>query len=196
MDSFFREEGNLAALRELVRRVAQRVDADVTGYMRARSIEGPWPAGERVLALIGTDQASEAVVRHAKGLADALHAPLIALTVERPGVARDVRAAMTLAAQLGAELEIAHGEDLVAAVLEVAQEAQRDADRHGPQQAASTWKAPDDRPHLVAQLVGGARRPTHCTSCPRQLYRIRNVNGSRSRNPGSLGAAPSRWWPG
>jgi two-component system sensor histidine kinase KdpD len=121
MDGFFRE-GNLAALRELaLRRAAQRVDADVTGYMRARSIEGPWPAGERVLALIGTDQASEAVVRHAKGLADALHAPLIALTVERPGVAGDVRAAMTIAAQLGAEIEIAHGEDLVAAVLEVAQ---------------------------------------------------------------------------
>jgi two-component system sensor histidine kinase KdpD len=120
MDGFFRE-GNLAALRELaLRRVAQRVDADVTGYMRARSIEGPWPAGERVLALIGTDHASEAVVRHAKGLADALHAPLIALSVERPGAASDVRAAMTIAAQLGAEIEIAHGEDLVAAVLEVA----------------------------------------------------------------------------
>jgi two-component system sensor histidine kinase KdpD len=120
IDGFFRE-GNLAALRELaLRRVAQRVDADVTGYMRARSIEGPWPAGERVLALIGTDHASEAVVRHAKGLADALHAPLIALSVERPGVAGDVRAAITIAAQLGAEIEIAHGEDLVAAVLEVA----------------------------------------------------------------------------
>jgi two-component system sensor histidine kinase KdpD len=120
MDGFFRE-GNLAALRELaLRRAAQRVDADVTDYMRARSIEGPWPAGERVLALIGADLASEAVVRHAKGLADALHGPLIALTVERPGVAGDVRAAMTMAAQLGAEIEIAHNEDVVAAVLDVA----------------------------------------------------------------------------
>jgi two-component system sensor histidine kinase KdpD len=120
MEGFFRE-GNLAALRELaLRRAAQRVDADVTGYMRARSIEGPWPAGERVLALIGADLASETVVRHAKGLADALHAPLIALTVERPDVAGDVRAAMTIASQLGAEIEIAHSEDIVAAVLEVA----------------------------------------------------------------------------
>jgi two-component system sensor histidine kinase KdpD len=120
MEGFFRE-GNLAALRELaLRRAAQRVDADVTGYMRARSIEGPWPAGERVLALIGSDPSAESVVRHAKGLAEALHAPLIALTVERPGVASDVRAAMTMASQLGAELEIAHGDDVVAAVLEVA----------------------------------------------------------------------------
>lgn len=120
MEGFFRE-GNLAALRELaLRRAAQRVDADVTGYMRARAIEGPWPAGERVLALIGSDPTSEAVVRHAKGMADALHAPLIALTVERPGVASDVRAPMTIASQLGAEIEIAHGDDVVAAVLEVA----------------------------------------------------------------------------
>jgi two-component system sensor histidine kinase KdpD len=120
MEGFFRE-GNLAALRELaLRRVAQRVDADVTGYMRARSIEGPWPAGERVLALIGPDPSSESVVRHAKGLAEALHAPLIALTVERPGVDGDVRAAMTMASQLGAEIEIAHAEDVVAAVLDVA----------------------------------------------------------------------------
>jgi two-component system, OmpR family, sensor histidine kinase KdpD len=120
MEGFFRE-GNLAALRELaLRRAAQRVDADVTGYMRSQAIEGPWPAGERVLALIGPGPASEAVVRHAKGMADALHAPLIALTVERPGVAGDVRAAMTMASQLGAEIEVAHNEDLVAAVLETA----------------------------------------------------------------------------
>jgi two-component system sensor histidine kinase KdpD len=120
MEGFFRE-GNLAALRELaLRRAAQRVDADVTGYMRARAIEGPWPAGERVLALIGSDPSSEAVVRHAKGMADALHAPLIALTVERPGVASDVRAPLTIASQLGAEIEIAHGDDVVAAVLEMA----------------------------------------------------------------------------
>jgi len=38
---FFRE-GNLAALRELaLRRTAERVDADVTGYMRANAIAGP-----------------------------------------------------------------------------------------------------------------------------------------------------------
>jgi two-component system, OmpR family, sensor histidine kinase KdpD len=119
-EGFFRE-GNLAALRELaLRRAAQRVDLDVTGYMRARAIEGPWPAGERVLALVGTDATAEAVVRHAKGMAEALHAPLIALTVERPGAPGNVRAALTIASQLGAEIEIAHGDDLVAAVLELA----------------------------------------------------------------------------
>lgn len=120
MEGFFRE-GNLAALRELaLRRAAQRVDADLTDYMRARAIEGPWPAGERVLALVGPDPTSEAVVRHAKGLAEALRAPLLALTVERAGMVGDVRAAMTIASQLGAEIVIGHGDDLVGAVLELA----------------------------------------------------------------------------
>ncbi|EFH09269.1 osmosensitive K+ channel His kinase sensor domain protein, partial [Pseudoroseomonas cervicalis ATCC 49957] len=76
---FFRE-GNLAALREMaLRRTADRVEADVTGYMRANAIAGPWPSGDRVLALIGADASAEAVVRQARRIADALRAPLIAL---------------------------------------------------------------------------------------------------------------------
>jgi two-component system sensor histidine kinase KdpD len=119
MDGFFRE-GNLAALREMaLRRVAERVDADVTGYMRARAISGPWPAGDRVLALIGPDPAAEAVVRHARRLADALRAPWIALHVERTG-GGDARVPMNLASQLGAEIEVASGSDIVGAVLELA----------------------------------------------------------------------------
>jgi two-component system sensor histidine kinase KdpD len=121
MDGFFRE-GNLAALREMaLRRVAERVDADVTGYMRARAISGPWPAGDRVLALIGPDPAAEAVVRHARRLADALRAPWIALHVERAGTAgSDARVPMNLASQLGAEIEVASGSDLVGTVIELA----------------------------------------------------------------------------
>jgi two-component system sensor histidine kinase KdpD len=120
MDGFFRE-GNLAALREMaLRRVAEHVDADVTGYMRARAISGPWPAGDRVLALIGPDAAAEAVVRHARRLADALRAPWIALHVERGGAGGDARVPMNLASQLGAEIEVASGSDIVGTVLEIA----------------------------------------------------------------------------
>jgi two-component system sensor histidine kinase KdpD len=50
--------GNLTALRELaLRRTAQRVDAQLVDYMRAHRIEGPWPAGERVLVLGDSVQA-------------------------------------------------------------------------------------------------------------------------------------------
>ncbi len=45
--------GNLTALRELaLRRTAQRVDNQMVDYMRSHAIEGPWPAGERVLVCV------------------------------------------------------------------------------------------------------------------------------------------------
>ena len=120
LDGFFRE-GNLTALREIaLRRAAEHVDSDVQDFMRANAIQGPFPAGERVLALIGPDAASDAVVRHAKRLADALRAPWIALHVERPDGNPDARPPMALAAALGAELETRAGHDLVGTALALA----------------------------------------------------------------------------
>jgi len=116
---FFRE-GNLAALREMaLRRTAERVDADVTGYMRANAIAGPWPAGERVMALIGADPSAEMVVREARRIADALKAPLVALHVERPSAAPgpDPGPALRLAERLGATTETAVAADLPGAIL-------------------------------------------------------------------------------
>ncbi|WP_431270260.1 hypothetical protein [Dankookia sp. P2] len=120
---FFRE-GNLAALREMaLRRTAERVDADVTGYMRANAIAGPWPAGDRVMALIGSDPAAETVVREARRVADALKAPLLALHVEQPTAdpSADPGPALRLAERLGAEAETVVGADLPAAILREAQ---------------------------------------------------------------------------
>lgn len=119
LDQFFRE-GNLTALREMaLRRAAERVDADVSGYMRAKAISGPWPAGDRVLALVGPDAASEAVVRQARRLAEALRAPWIALHLDGSASA-GARPAMNMALQLGAEIETAAVGDLVATTLEIA----------------------------------------------------------------------------
>ncbi len=48
--------GNLTALRELaLRRTAQRVDKQMVRYMQAHAIPGPWAAGERILACVGSD---------------------------------------------------------------------------------------------------------------------------------------------
>ncbi|MEO3475279.1 sensor histidine kinase KdpD [Roseomonas sp. CAU 1739] len=116
---FFRE-GNLAALREMaLRRTAERVDADVTGYMRANAIAGPWPAGDRVMALVGADAAAELVVREARRIADALKAPLVALHVEQPSapVGADPRDALQLAERLGAATETVVAADLPDAIL-------------------------------------------------------------------------------
>ncbi len=122
LDNFFRE-GNLAALREIgLRRAAQRVDQDVRDYMRSHAVAGPWPAAERVLALVGNDAAAGTVVRRAKRLADALRAPWIALYVERAGTPESPRAALDLAAQLGAAIEIRAGGDLVGTAVALARE--------------------------------------------------------------------------
>ena len=120
LENFFRE-GNLAALREIgLRRAAQRVDQDVQAYMREHAVAGPWPAGDRVLALVGRDAGAEAVVRQAKRLSDALRAPWIALHLERTDSVEDGLPALDMAATLGATVEIQAGGNLVGAVLEMA----------------------------------------------------------------------------
>src|SRR5882757_8286817 len=85
VDNFFRPQ-NLTALRELAfRRAAERIDHALIEHMQAQAIEGPWAAGERILACIGPDPISPMVVRTAKRLADLMDAPWLAVTVERPG---------------------------------------------------------------------------------------------------------------
>jgi two-component system sensor histidine kinase KdpD len=120
LTGFFRE-GNLGALREMaLRRVAQRVDKDVTSYMRARAIPGPWPAAERVMALVGPDPSADNVVRHAARLADALRAPMVAFHVEQTGNDGPVQTALDLVVQLGGTVETTTSADMKNAVLDFA----------------------------------------------------------------------------
>ena len=109
LEGFFRES-NLTALREIaLRQAASRVDRDVRDWMRRSLTAGPYPATARILALVGTGEQGATVVRYAKRLADALHAPWIALHVERAVGPRDAplpaRGALALARHLGGEAE-------------------------------------------------------------------------------------------
>ena len=82
LKNFF-SPGNLTALRELtLRRTAQRVDEQLLTHMQAHAIRGPWAAGERVLVCISEDPRAAALVRFAKRVADRLHAPWTAITIE------------------------------------------------------------------------------------------------------------------
>jgi two-component system, OmpR family, sensor histidine kinase KdpD len=120
LEGFFRE-GNLGALREIaLRRAAQRIDKDVTSYMRLSAIPGPWPVAERVLALVGADDSAQNVARHAARLADALRAPLVAFHVERGDDNSQVQAALDLAVQLGGMVVTVNARDLARAVLDYA----------------------------------------------------------------------------
>jgi two-component system sensor histidine kinase KdpD len=123
VENFFKPQ-NLTALRELaLRRAAERIDVDLVSRMQAHAIEGPWAAGERILACIGPDPISPTVIRTAKRLADLMDAPWIAVTVERPSANLDDSArqrldeAMKLATSLGAETQTLTGSDLPAELL-------------------------------------------------------------------------------
>jgi two-component system sensor histidine kinase KdpD len=75
--------GNLTALRELaLRRTAERVDEQLLTHMQANAIAGPWAAGERILVCINDDPRSAGLVRTTKRLADRLHAPWTAVSIE------------------------------------------------------------------------------------------------------------------
>ncbi|RXH25921.1 MULTISPECIES: sensor histidine kinase KdpD [Bradyrhizobium] len=75
--------GNLTALRELaLRRTAERVDEQLLTHMQANAIPGPWAAGERILVCVSEDPRAAGLVRYTKRLADRLHAPFTALSIE------------------------------------------------------------------------------------------------------------------
>ncbi|CAN5540844.1 sensor histidine kinase KdpD [soil metagenome] len=81
--------GNLTALRELaLRRTADRVDEQLLNHMQANAIAGPWAAGERILVCVSEDPKATGLVRYTKRLADRLHAPWTAISIE---TARNLR---------------------------------------------------------------------------------------------------------
>jgi two-component system sensor histidine kinase KdpD len=122
--------GNLTALRELaLRRTAQRVDAQLLTHMRAHAIEGPWPAGDRIVVAISEDPAGPGLVRYAKRMADRLHAPLTALYIETARTQRlnaresgQLADTLRLAEQLGADAVTVPGQKPASSILDWSRE--------------------------------------------------------------------------
>src|SRR5712671_1098002 len=82
LDHYF-SPGNLTALRELaLRRTAERVDDQLLSHMQAHAIPGPWAAGERILVCLSEEPRAAGLVRYTKRLADRLHAPWTAISIE------------------------------------------------------------------------------------------------------------------
>jgi len=126
---FFRK-GNLIALRELVlRRAAERVEAQASEYKREHGIDETWRTQERLLVAFDHSERSADLVRAGRRMAASLHAPWIALTVEDPRHARlpqadreRLAAHVALAQRLGAETLVVRGDDVASQVLAVAEE--------------------------------------------------------------------------
>lgn len=81
--SHFFSKSNLSALRELaLRRAAQAVDAQMLEHVRANALGGTWAGGERIVVAVNELPGADALVRAAKRIADAMHAPGTALHIE------------------------------------------------------------------------------------------------------------------
>jgi len=127
LKKFFRL-GNINALRELaLRYTAQRVDQQLSTYMQAHAIAGPWPVQERVMVCISASPFSGQLIRAARRLATSLQAEWLAVYVETPRrlpiseeekdfLVKNLR----LAEELGAETMTVIGNDVAEELLAIA----------------------------------------------------------------------------
>ena len=124
LEHFF-NKGNLIALRELaLRKMAERVDRQMTDYRTERAIDATWPAAERLLVCVTPGPTSASLVRAARRMATGLRSPWLAVHIETP---RDARLTATdrqrlaetlhLARRLGAEVVTLGGADPAAEIL-------------------------------------------------------------------------------
>jgi len=126
IQNFFRK-GNITALREMALRiVADRVDKQLRQYMQQKRISGPWKSGFHLMAVIGPSPQSAKLLRWAKNLSYTMGASLLALNVESPrklntNQQSQLTKNINLAKQLGAEFITTSGDDIVKAILSVAQ---------------------------------------------------------------------------
>ena len=119
--SHFFSRPNLSALRELaLRRAAQAVDEGLLEDVRATGAGGTWGAGERIVVAVSELPGADGLVRAAKRIADAAHAPWTAVHVDTPrtrgfGPAEHKRLAsvLDLATQLGGAVASVPAEHVV-----------------------------------------------------------------------------------
>ena len=127
MENFFRK-GNLIALRELALRcTADRVDAQMQVYRRAKGEQHTWPIAEKILVCISPSPSAVHVVRAGRRLARTQRAEWTVLFVEQPRHAalsqsdREFAAqALHLAERLGAETVTLAGHDAVEEIVSFA----------------------------------------------------------------------------
>jgi two-component system sensor histidine kinase KdpD len=124
--NFFRR-GNLIALRELaLRKVADRVNADVRTYRISHAIQKVWPTRELVMVCVSAHRSQEALVRESATLAKRLEANWIVVHVDQPHQGDDEQARQTLfnlaatAQGMGAEFANIPGQDVTQTLLDYA----------------------------------------------------------------------------
>jgi two-component system sensor histidine kinase KdpD len=117
----FFSKPNLSALREMaLRRAALSVDQAMLEHLDAHAVSGTFAGGERVLVAVSELPGSDAIVRAAKRLADALRAPWQAIYIRTPRAEtfdeaqkRRIADTLRLAAGLGATIATVPAETVI-----------------------------------------------------------------------------------
>lgn len=127
-EHFFRK-GNLIALRELALRVtAERVGTDVLLYRQNEGIKQIWPTRDKLLVCVGSRPDSLKLIRAAKRIVSSLQGEWLAVYVDSPrlkastSVRNKAIQNLRLAEQLGAEIHVLTGFDMVKVILDFARE--------------------------------------------------------------------------
>ena len=129
IDHFF-NKGNLIALRELaLRKMAERVDRQMTDYRTNQAIQQTWPAADRLLVCITSGPTSASLVRATRRMAASLRSPWIAVHVETPADSRLSSSArerladtLNLARRLGGEVVTLGGADATGEIIAYARQ--------------------------------------------------------------------------
>ena len=125
-ENYFREE-NLTALREMaLRSTTERVDRELRDVMRAKRLGGR-ASGQRLAVAVGPSPFSAALIRRTRRIVSTMDASWIAIYVETSvSLDEDAKLRLTknlsLARQLGAEIVMTRGDDIIEAILTTARE--------------------------------------------------------------------------
>lgn len=125
VENFF-QKGNLTALREMALRLtAEHVDQDLQDYLSQHRTSKPWRSRERLLVAVSPSPMSAELIRWTRRMASNLMAPWIAVHVatSRSLSASDeqrLSANLDLARELGAEVVLTKGENLLTPLLQTA----------------------------------------------------------------------------
>lgn len=127
VSNFFKET-TLTALRELALRfTAERVDRDLDDLRRTRRVTGTWKTNARLLVGVGPSPYAESLIRWTRRAAARLDGTWIVAWVEKssPLSAAEqevLTRALALARRLGGEVVTLAGDNIAAALLQLAQE--------------------------------------------------------------------------
>lgn len=129
IDNFF-QRGNLFALRELMLTlVARKMDSELINYMRAKAIQGPWPATEKLVVCIADSPYAKQLIRKAYAIAKDVHAEWYAVYVLPTGLTEPsgrakvyLTDALNLAEELGAKIMTLSGNDVADEIIRFARD--------------------------------------------------------------------------